>query len=82
MYKFRDVAQEHYDSSNKTTLQAYFASYTSIAQSVPSLLGTWGFSLIGHKINIKWRLLIPLVVLVLTYVLFTIFIVIDTDSCK
>lgn len=82
MYKFRDISQATYNSSNKTDLQAYFASATSIAQTAPSLAMTILAALIGHKVHIRTRILGSQSICFLMFLLTTALIEVSTDSCK
>ncbi|XP_074034271.1 equilibrative nucleoside transporter 3 isoform X3 [Leptinotarsa decemlineata] len=80
MFKFRDITQDHYDPRNKTYLQTNFASISSIIHSIPTLVTTVLVSMFGHKLDVRFRLLSTLSILTATFILFTIFVVVDTDS--
>lgn len=82
MYKFRNPASEELHLEHKTELQACFVSYASITQSVPAAITTLFAARYGHKIHVRTRLLSTLIVVLGTFLLFTAFIEINTDSCK
>ncbi|KAG5882236.1 hypothetical protein JTB14_037337 [Gonioctena quinquepunctata] len=80
MFKFRDVSQDDYDAENKTFLQKNFASISSILSSVPSALTTVLASMFAHKIKLRIRLLGTITAITSVFVVFTVFVKIDTDS--
>lgn len=82
MYKFRDASQPDYDLNHKTTLQQNFNSYSAVVSMVPSLVTNLLAARYGHKINIKTRLISTSLVVLVIFIIFTIFVKINTDSCK
>lgn len=82
MYKFRDVSQSTYNATNKTDLQVYFISATTVAQAVPCLIATILAAFYGHKIQLRTRVLGLVWTNFLMFVATTGTVQINTDSCK
>ncbi|CAG9865091.1 unnamed protein product [Phyllotreta striolata] len=80
MYKFRDPMQETYDLNNKTYLQKTFVSMLSICTAFPSVISVFLSARLGHKIELRSRLLMALAVWSITFLFITAFVFIDTDS--
>ncbi|XP_023022249.2 equilibrative nucleoside transporter 3 isoform X4 [Leptinotarsa decemlineata] len=80
MYKFRDPTQENYDSHKRNQLQANFMGISATIHSVPGLVTTMILTRYGHKIHIRIRILVSLIAIVVIYILFTAFVVVNTDS--
>lgn len=82
MYKFRDTSSDTIDLRNKTMFQKNIVSISGLAHSIPSVLTKIVASYFGHKINIHKRLTATLSGMLAVFIIFTIFIEINTDPCK
>ncbi|GFG40730.1 hypothetical protein Cfor_04914, partial [Coptotermes formosanus] len=82
MYKFRDVHANISDKDNRTELQAGFTAYLSVASTIPNTLFLILNSLLSHKISLQIRMIGSLSCIFLLFVLTTVLVKVDTDSCQ
>ncbi|XP_023310016.1 equilibrative nucleoside transporter 3-like [Anoplophora glabripennis] len=82
MYKFRNTSAETIDPNDRSQLQSYFASGSTIAQSVPTIICLMLSTIFGYKIRARTRVLASLFVLASSFILSTVLIKINTDSCE
>lgn len=83
MYKFRDTSQEEYNNTqNRTSLQSHFAAATTIATNVPLIIFVLLTTTYGHHVKAKLRVYVAIGLMLMCFVISTIFINLDTDSCK
>lgn len=82
MYKFRDVNANITDVDARTVLQTHFAPASNIIVSVFFPIGITLSTFAGHKIRARLRVLTALIMLTCCLVTCTIFVGINTDSCK
>ncbi|KAL1506038.1 hypothetical protein ABEB36_005473 [Hypothenemus hampei] len=85
MYKFRDtLVHDHTvtgsEVKNKTTLQAEFTSYITVASALPSLLFLILNAFISHKISASKRILGSLICMLVLMLVTLAFVLIDTDK--
>ncbi|XP_023312446.1 equilibrative nucleoside transporter 3-like, partial [Anoplophora glabripennis] len=80
MYKFRNTSAETIDPNDRSQLQSYFASGSTIAQSVPTIICLMLSTIFGYKIRARTRVLASLFVLASSFILSTVLIKINTDS--
>ncbi|KAG5867039.1 hypothetical protein JTB14_008338 [Gonioctena quinquepunctata] len=78
MYKFRNTSST--DSNDRSTLQSNFASGSTIAQSVPTVICMIFATVFAYKIKLKKRIVISLSVLVASFAISTGFIRINTEE--
>ncbi|KAJ1527212.1 hypothetical protein ONE63_008739 [Megalurothrips usitatus] len=91
MYKFRDVNASHpnvttmmfhaaANGTSRTPLQKSFTAYLSVASTVPSTLFLILNSAVAHKFSIHARMLGSFVVILLLFVVTTVFVHVNTDA--
>ncbi|XP_057669210.1 equilibrative nucleoside transporter 3-like [Diorhabda carinulata] len=80
MYKLRDTQYDTYDLKNKTYLQKMFVSVSSISQGFPSLIASFLSAKYAYKITVRKRFLVTLGAISFLFVIFTLFVKINTDS--
>ncbi|XP_019866386.2 equilibrative nucleoside transporter 3-like [Aethina tumida] len=81
MYKFRDTSQEEYNNTqNRTSLQSHFAAATTIATNVPLIIFVLLTTTYGHHVKAKLRVYVAIGLMLMCFVISTIFINLDTDS--
>lgn len=89
-YKFRNVSDNEtgdFDDTtghthNKTEIQTFFASYLSIASNVPFLLMLMLNSVVGQHRSQDFRTIFGLSAILVMFLFTTVFVEINTDSCK
>ncbi|XP_022905516.1 equilibrative nucleoside transporter 3 [Onthophagus taurus] len=81
MYKFRDTTANLSSSYDKRTpLQAEFTSYLSLASSVPNILFLVLNTALNHKVSVQKRVIGSLIVMLILFIVTTVFVNIDTDK--
>ncbi|XP_052754560.1 equilibrative nucleoside transporter 3 [Galleria mellonella] len=81
MYKFRDVNPSNLTMVvRKTQFQAEFTSYLNVATAVPNLIFLILNSLYGHLVSIKSRLQGSLIVIMLSFLVTTALVQVNTDD--
>lgn len=83
MYKFRDInsnTSTFGDQKQRTTLQAEFTSYLSVASSVPSILFLILNTALNHKVSLQKRMIGSLLVMLVLFIITTVFVNVDTDT--
>lgn len=80
MHKFRNVTNEV--QLERTPLQTFFESYLAIAANFPMLIAMFLTTLYGQRIALKYRLNLPLFVVLIVFILTTMFAVLDTDKIQ
>ncbi|XP_059051411.1 equilibrative nucleoside transporter 1 [Achroia grisella] len=81
MYKFRDVNPSNLTMLvRKTQFQAEFTSYLNVATAIPNLIFLVLNSLYGHLVSIKSRLQGSLIVIMLSFLVTTALVQVDTDD--
>ncbi|GJQ65552.1 nucleoside transmembrane transporter [Trypoxylus dichotomus] len=83
MYKFRDVnanVSTFGDQKQRTTLQAEFTSYLSVASSVPNILFLILNTALNHKVSLQKRVVGSLLVMQVLFIITTVFVNINTDT--
>lgn len=82
MYKFRSTSLDKLDPNDRSVLQSNFASGSVIAQAVPTVICLLLATAYGHKIKARIRILVSLAVLVISFIVSTAFIKVNTDECE
>lgn len=88
-YKYRNISDNETDfddttghTHTKTELQTFFASYLSIASNVPFLLALLVLTVFDQKISQDFRTILGLVAITILFIYTTIFVEVNTDTCK
>lgn len=82
MHKFRDTTPGANEVQNRSVLQSQFTSSCLVAQNVPLIICLVLSSLFGYRIKAKDRIVAALLVLIAAFIMFTIFVTVNTDDCE
>lgn len=88
MYKFRSVNADEYlnvsqvsqHDGKRTPLQAEFTSYLSVASSLPNIVFLTLTTFLTHKISLQKRVIGSLILMLILFIMTTVFVKINTDS--
>lgn len=82
MYKFRNTSTNETNSKFRTYLQAEFSSAISITMQITEVAFLFLGVMFGHLIRIRVRMIGIFSIIFIFFTILTIFVKIDTDSCK
>lgn len=83
MYKFRDTEDEDWTPIHpKNILQSEFAASTQICSAIPSVLFLTLTTIYGNMVKVQIRMYGSLATLLVMFIMFTILIEVNTDSCE
>ncbi|KAH1028264.1 hypothetical protein HUJ05_001638 [Dendroctonus ponderosae] len=81
MYKFRNTTLDSKDANDRTTMQRYFSSLTTLTITTPGVICSFLAAIGGHKIKATTRVSCVLTVFSTVLVTQAIFVTINTDTC-